>query len=75
MEHLLALAGCGLTHVHLEVDGGEVPLLDGSAQGWVGAIAEAGSRRRSPPVPCAGGPWRCTAATCGQAPLIIAWWV
>ena len=43
VEHLLAaLAGCGLTHVHLEVDGGEVPLLDGSAQGWVEAIAEAG---------------------------------
>ena len=42
VEHLLAaLAGCGLTHVHLEVDGGEVPLLDGSAQGWVEAIAEA----------------------------------
>ena len=43
VEHLLAaLAGCGLTHVHLEVDGREVPLLDGSAQGWVEAIAEAG---------------------------------
>ena len=43
VEHLLAaLAGCGLTHVHLEVDGGEVPLLDGSAQGWVEAIAEVG---------------------------------
>ncbi|QNI74346.1 UDP-3-O-acyl-N-acetylglucosamine deacetylase [Synechococcus sp. NOUM97013] len=50
VEHLLAaLAGCGLTHVHLEVDGGEVPLLDGSAQGWVEAIAEAGITHAATP--------------------------
>ncbi|MCP9849082.1 UDP-3-O-acyl-N-acetylglucosamine deacetylase [Cyanobium sp. Morenito 9A2] len=43
VEHLLAaLAGTGLTHVELRVEGEEVPLLDGSAQGWVEAIAEAG---------------------------------
>ena len=43
VEHLLAaLAGCGLTHVHLEVSGEEIPLLDGSAIGWVDAILEAG---------------------------------
>lgn len=43
VEHLLAaLAGTGLTHVELLVEGEEVPLLDGSAQGWVEAIAEAG---------------------------------
>ena len=42
VEHLLAaLAGCGLTHALLEVDGEEIPLLDGSALGWVEAIAEA----------------------------------
>ena len=42
VEHLLgAIAGCGLTHVLLEVDGEEIPLLDGSALGWVEAIAEA----------------------------------
>jgi len=42
VEHILgAIAGCGLTHVLLEVDGEEIPLLDGSALGWVEAIAEA----------------------------------
>ncbi len=43
VEHLLAaLAGCGLTHVHLHVSAEEIPLLDGSASGWVEAILEAG---------------------------------
>ena len=43
VEHLLAaLAGCGLSHVEIVVDGQEVPLLDGSALGWVEAIAEVG---------------------------------
>ncbi|GCE64127.1 UDP-3-O-acyl-N-acetylglucosamine deacetylase [cyanobiont of Ornithocercus magnificus] len=43
VEHLLgAIAGCGLTHIELEVSGPEVPLLDGSAQVWVDAIARAG---------------------------------
>ena len=43
VEHLLAaLAGCGLTHVHFEVSGEEIPLLDGSALEWVEAILEAG---------------------------------
>ena len=56
VEHLLAaLAGCGLTHVHLEVSGHEIPLLDGSALGWVEAILEAGissapNARLVPPV-------------------------
>ena len=43
VEHLLAaLAGCGVSHVEMQVNGSEVPLLDGSALGWVEAIAEAG---------------------------------
>ena len=43
VEHLLAaLAGCGLTHVEIQVGGEEIPLLDGSALGWVEAIAEVG---------------------------------
>ena len=43
VEHLLAaLAGCGLTHVWIQVSGPEVPLLDGSALDWVNAIAEVG---------------------------------
>lgn len=43
VEHLLAaLAGTAVTHAELWVEGDEVPLLDGSAQGWVEAIGEAG---------------------------------
>ena len=43
VEHLLAaLAGCGLTHVQIKVSSEEIPLLDGSALGWVEAILEAG---------------------------------
>ena len=43
VEHLLAaLAGCGLTHINIEVTGEEIPLLDGSAFEWVEAIKEAG---------------------------------
>jgi UDP-3-O-[3-hydroxymyristoyl] N-acetylglucosamine deacetylase len=43
VEHLLAaLAGLGIDNARIEVDGPEIPLLDGSAQGWVEAIAQAG---------------------------------
>ena len=43
VEHLLAaLAGMGVTNARIEIDGPEVPLLDGSAKEWVEAIAEAG---------------------------------
>ncbi|MCW6036198.1 UDP-3-O-acyl-N-acetylglucosamine deacetylase [Spirulina subsalsa FACHB-351] len=43
VEHLLAaLAGCGVDHARIEIDGGEVPLLDGSAGEWVKAIAQVG---------------------------------
>ncbi len=43
VEHLFAaLIGCGLTHVHIEVSGDEIPILDGSALGWVDAILEVG---------------------------------
>ena len=32
IEHLLAsFAGCGLSYIHIQVDGKEIPLLDGSA--------------------------------------------
>lgn len=43
VEHLLAaLWGQGITDVWIEVDGGELPLLDGSALEWVQAIESAG---------------------------------
>ena len=50
VEHLLAaLAGCGVSHVEVEVSGAEIPLLDGSALGWVEAITEAGLTAASTP--------------------------
>jgi UDP-3-O-[3-hydroxymyristoyl] N-acetylglucosamine deacetylase len=43
VEHLLAaLAGMGVNNARIEIDGAEVPLLDGSALEWVNAIAEVG---------------------------------
>jgi len=52
VEHLLAaLAGCGLSHVEIGLCGHEVPLLDGSALGWVEAIDSAGLAPASTPRP------------------------
>ena len=46
IEHLLSsLAGCGLNYIHIEVDGREIPLLDGSAIQWVKAFEEVGIRK------------------------------
>jgi UDP-3-O-[3-hydroxymyristoyl] N-acetylglucosamine deacetylase len=43
VEHLLAaLTGMGIDHARIEIDGPEVPLLDGSAQNWVEEIATVG---------------------------------
>lgn len=43
VEHLLAaLAGSGVEDARIEIDGPEVPLLDGSAKNWVEAITKAG---------------------------------
>ena len=43
VEHLLAaVAGAGISDVHIQVEGEEVPLLDGSALPWVEAVATAG---------------------------------
>lgn len=43
VEHLLAaLAALGVDNARIELDGPEVPLLDGSAQPWVEAISQAG---------------------------------
>jgi UDP-3-O-[3-hydroxymyristoyl] N-acetylglucosamine deacetylase len=40
VEHLLAaLTANGITDAQIEIDGPEVPLLDGSAQSWLEAIA------------------------------------
>jgi len=46
IEHLLSsLAGCGMSYIHIEVDGKEIPLLDGSAIQWVNAFEEVGIKR------------------------------
>jgi UDP-3-O-[3-hydroxymyristoyl] N-acetylglucosamine deacetylase len=43
VEHLLAaLAGSGVDNARIEIDGAEVPLLDGSAKVWTDAIAHVG---------------------------------
>jgi UDP-3-O-[3-hydroxymyristoyl] N-acetylglucosamine deacetylase len=45
VEHLLAaLSGLGIDNLRLEIDGPEVPIMDGSATQFVRAISEAGIR-------------------------------
>jgi len=52
VEHLLAaLAGVGISSALLLVDGPEIPLMDGSAQPWVEAIAEVGLKPLGPRSP------------------------
>ena len=43
IEHLMAaICGLGLDNVHIEIDGPEVPIMDGSAQDFVQLIDDAG---------------------------------
>ncbi|MGB0439326.1 MAG: UDP-3-O-acyl-N-acetylglucosamine deacetylase [Paracoccaceae bacterium] len=43
IEHLMAaLAGCGVHNVHIDIDGPEVPILDGSAVRFVRGLLQAG---------------------------------
>ena len=50
IEHLLsAMAGCGLSYIHIEVDGKEIPLLDGSAIQWVREFEEVGIKKAPKP--------------------------
>jgi len=50
IEHLLSsLAGCGLSYIHIEVDGKEIPLLDGSAIQWVRDFEEVGIKKAPKP--------------------------
>lgn len=52
VEHLLAaLVGLGVDDLYIDLDGPEVPLLDGSALGWVEAIQEAGVDPQAVPPP------------------------
>jgi UDP-3-O-[3-hydroxymyristoyl] N-acetylglucosamine deacetylase len=50
IEHLMAsFVGMGVDNALVEVDGPEVPAMDGSARAFVAAIAEAGLRRLAAP--------------------------
>jgi UDP-3-O-[3-hydroxymyristoyl] N-acetylglucosamine deacetylase len=50
VEHLMsALAGMGLDNVRVELDGPEVPIMDGSAAPFAALIAEAGVREQEEP--------------------------
>ncbi|MEJ6479769.1 MAG: UDP-3-O-acyl-N-acetylglucosamine deacetylase [Octadecabacter sp.] len=43
IEHVMAaLAGCGITNARIDIDRGEVPIMDGSAAAFVRAFVEAG---------------------------------
>lgn len=51
IEHVMAaLAGCGVHNALIEIDGPEVPLLDGSSKVFVMAILARGLRRLDAPV-------------------------
>ncbi|WP_371154460.1 UDP-3-O-acyl-N-acetylglucosamine deacetylase [Jannaschia sp. 2305UL9-9] len=51
VEHVMAaLAGCGVLNATIELDGPEVPILDGSAADFVRAILKVGVRQLNAPV-------------------------
>ena len=51
IEHLMAaLAGCGNHNVLVELDGAEVPIMDGSAHAFVKGLLKAGVRRLAAPL-------------------------
>lgn len=50
IEHLMsALRGCGVDNLIIEIDGGEVPAMDGSAMPFVDAIEKAGIKAQNAP--------------------------
>ncbi len=51
VEHLMAaLAGCGVHNALVDIDGPEVPILDGSAAPFVRGIMSRGVRRQAVPI-------------------------
>jgi UDP-3-O-[3-hydroxymyristoyl] N-acetylglucosamine deacetylase len=51
VEHLMAaLAGCGIHNALIEVDGPELPILDGSAAPFVRAFLDAGIQAQAAPI-------------------------
>ncbi len=50
VEHLLAaLRGLSIDNVHIDVEGGEIPIMDGSAAPFVMLLRDAGIQRQSKP--------------------------
>ena len=50
IEHLMAaLYGCGIDNAHIDIDGQEVPIMDGSATPFVTALQHAGTKILSRP--------------------------
>ena len=50
VEHLLAaLRGLSIDNIHIDVEGGEIPILDGSAAPFVMLLSEAGTHSQSAP--------------------------
>jgi UDP-3-O-[3-hydroxymyristoyl] N-acetylglucosamine deacetylase len=50
IEHLMAaLYGCGIDNAHIDIDGQEVPIMDGSAAPFVTALQDAGTKILSRP--------------------------
>lgn len=50
VEHLLAaIRGMGIDNIHIDVEGGEVPIMDGSAAPFVLLLRKAGVQRQSAP--------------------------
>jgi UDP-3-O-[3-hydroxymyristoyl] N-acetylglucosamine deacetylase/3-hydroxyacyl-[acyl-carrier-protein] dehydratase len=48
IEHLMAaLVGCGVDNALIEIDGAEVPILDGSAAPYVESITKVGTQKQS----------------------------
>jgi UDP-3-O-[3-hydroxymyristoyl] N-acetylglucosamine deacetylase len=46
IEHLMAaLTACGIDNLHIDIDGPEVPIMDGSAAPFIERLQEAGLRR------------------------------
>ena len=51
IEHVMAaIAGCGLSNVIIDIDGPEVPILDGSAAPFVDGILARGLRAQAAPI-------------------------
>lgn len=51
IEHVIAaLAGCGIYNAIIELDGEEVPIMDGSSAVFVNMIRQAGSRNQGTPL-------------------------